>query len=584
MERKVRARSESAAFVLIVIASLVLANLMSLKVFGRVDLTKRQLFTLSDGTRRIVTGLQDQLTITVYFTANQPPPANDDERSLRDQLDEYRTVSRGRIKVVYVTPDNDERRRQADSAGCEKNPLQAVDQRQEQATIQEVYRCVTFEYRGSREKIAFLQPGIQGLEYELSSVIKNLSLPQADRERTIGFLGGHGELTPDEGMQYLPQVIEGLRLSYRTRTINLNGGENDVPSDIKGLIIMNPSQRITERELRKLDAYLMRGGAIAVFASGVNFPSTDQFSANGTVSEHHLNDWLQGYGFQIQGNVVLDLRATDAVVRLGRGRGRIKLVTWPEIASFTGGTPTAEDLRQQGGIDPSFAVTFRLPGFIATYPSEIRIDNARRASVGGTLKIFAQTGPHSILRTDNFNIDMREILQQGPGQFLNATQHGPYPVGVALEGEFRSAFAGRAATSDDGGSGDASVVLPTGGGNVPERANSRARIMVISSGNMFAMEHLQSILPMQGGMNAPNLQILPNTFDWLSQDLDLLAVRAKDTSDPAMRADVSDNAKKFFKYGSIVGLPFAVAILGFAVLSARRSRIKDLAKEFRSKA
>jgi ABC-type uncharacterized transport system involved in gliding motility auxiliary subunit len=581
MERKVRARSESAAFAGIIIASLVLLNLLSVKVFGRIDLTKRQLFTLSDGTKRIVNALQDQLTITVYFTPNQPPPANDDERTLRDQLDEYRSISRGRIKIVYVAPDNDERRRAADGAGCEKAPLQTVDQRQEQATIQEVYRCVAFEYRGAREKIAFLPPGVQGLEYELSSIIKNLSMPQSERERTIGFLGGHGELTPDEGLQYLPQLLEQSRLSYRTRTVNLNSGESDVPSDIKGLIIMNPNQRISERELRKLDAYLMRGGAVAIFAGGVNFPATEPANATGTEADHHLNDWLDGYGIHLQNNVILDLRATDAVVQFGRYRGRVRLVTWPEIASFTGGTPTPEMLREQGGVDPSFPATFRLPGFIATYPSEIRIDNARRTAAGGTFRVFAMTGPRSILRT-NLTIDIREILQQGPGQFTNATQHGPYPVGVALEGDFRSAFAGRAVGStEDGGAADASIALPIAG-NTPERANSRARLMVISSGNMFALDTLRTLVQISGGQS-PNLQLFPNTFDWLSQDMDLLAVRAKDTSDPQIRADVSDNAKKFFKWGSIGALPLAIAILGFAVLSARRSRIKDLAKEFGAK-
>lgn len=580
MERKVRARSESAAFVGIVIAALVLLNLLSLKAFGRVDLTKRQLFTLSDGTKRIVRGLQDQLTITVYFTPNQPPPANDDERTLRDQLDEYRSISNGRIKIVYVTPDNDERRRAADGAGCEKAPLQTVDQRQEQATIQEVYRCVAFEYRGSREKLAFLPPGVQGLEYELSSIIKNLSMPSADRERTIGFLGGHGELTPDEGLQYMPQLIEQMRLTYRTRTVNLNGGESDVPNDIKGLIIMNPNQRITERELRKIDAYLMRGGSVAVFAGGVNFPATDPANATGTEAEHHLNDWLDGYGIHLQNNVVLDLRATDAVVQFGRYRGRVRLVTWPEISSFTGGTPTPENLREQGGVDPSFPVTFRLPGFVATYPSEIRLDNARRSSVGGALRVFAMTGPRSILRT-NLTIDMREIMQQGPGQFTNAQQHGPYPVGVALEGDFRSAFAGRAPGAEDGGAGDASAA-PIAAGNTPERANSRARLMVISSGNMFALDTLRTLVQISGGQS-PNLLLFPNTFDWLSQDTDLLAVRAKDTSDPQIRADVSDKAKAFFKWGSIALLPLAIAIIGFAVLSARRSRIKDLAKEFSAK-
>ena len=94
----------------------------------------------------------------------------------------------------------------------------------------------------------------------------------------------------------MPQLIEQMRLTYRTRTVNLNGGESDVPSDIKGLIIMNPNQRISERELRKIDAYLMRGGSVAVFAGGVNFPATDPANATGTEADHHLNDWLDGDG------------------------------------------------------------------------------------------------------------------------------------------------------------------------------------------------------------------------------------------------------------------------------------------------
>ncbi|MDP3275154.1 MAG: Gldg family protein [Deltaproteobacteria bacterium] len=579
MERKVRARTESVAFVAIIIASLVLFNILSLKAFGRLDLTKRQIFTLSDGTRRIVRGLNDQLTITVYFTANQPPPANDDERFLHDQLDEYRNASGGRVRVVYVTPDTDDRRRQADAAGCVKAPLQSVDQRQEQATIQEVYRCVAFEYLGRRDKLEFLPPGVQGLEYEISSIIKNLALPEGERERTIGFLGGHGELTPEEGLQYMPQFIEQARLNYRTRTVNLNGGDNDVPTDIKGLIIMNPLQRISEREMRKLDAYLMRGGSVAIFGSGVNFPATDPGSATGTVSEHHLNDWLSEYGVSLQPNVILDLRATDAVVAFGRYRGRVRLVTWPEIASFSG-TPSAQDMLTQGGMDPRFPVTFRLPGFISTYPSEIRIDESKRRATGGELNVFARTGPNSILRTD-FNIDIRQILQQGPSQFQNAAQHGPYAVGVALQGPFRSAFAGRAETASNDAGAPAVVAANS---NVPQRSTDRARLMVISSGNMFALDTLRTLIQLSQGQPPANLAMLSNTFDWMSQDTDLLAVRAKDTSDPQIRADVSDKAKQFFKWGSIALLPAAIGVLGLAVLSARRARIKDLAKEFGPKA
>lgn len=583
MERKSRARTESFAFLATVAVALVLVNLLAMKYFVRWDLTKRQLYTLSEGTRRIVGSLRDQLTITVYFTPNQPPPANDDERFLRDQLDEYRVLGRGRINVRFVRPDNEQRRRDAENAGCIKAPLQAVNVREEQATIQEVYRCITFEYLGRRERIEFLPPGVQGLEYEISSIIKNISLPENQRERTIGFLTGHGELTPDDGMQYLSQVMEQERVNYRTRTVNLNNGENEVPADIKGLIIANPQRRIEERELRRLDAYLMRGGSIALFAGGVNFPSTDPTSALGSVAEHQLNDWLSGYGLRINNDVVLDTRSTDGVIRVGRQVARVRLVTWPVVAAMSG-TPSARDLQTQGGLDPAFPAVFRLPEFIAPYPSSITIDQAARNRAGGELTIFARTGPRSVARTSDFDLNIIEILQQGRQLFERATNHGPYIVGVALQGRFRSAFAGRGEGSSNSNNADAGVTGDAGAASAvaaitaPERATQNARLMVISSGSLFALDTLRIMAQLAGGQRPSNLSLLFNTFDWLSQDTDLLAVRAKDTSEPTLRADVSDTAKAMFKWGTIIVLPLAIGVLGVALMSARRSRRKEYGK------
>jgi ABC-2 type transport system permease protein len=310
----------------VVAVALVLVNILAIKYFARWDLTKRQLYTLSQGTRRIMQGLNDDLQITVFFTPNQPPPFAEDERFLRDQLDEYQSLARGHVHIRWVATDTDPTRREAEAAGCEKRPLQSVDTRQEQATLMEAYRCVTFEYLGRRDKVAFLSPGGAGLEYEISSIVRNLRWPD-NRERTIGFLGGHGEQTPEEGLQFLTQLMEQERVSYRVRTINLNNGENPVPSDIRGLIIANPTRRIDERELRQIDAYLMRGGSVAVFASGVNMTTPEPFEASGSAAEHHLNDLLDGYGLHLDTNVVLDIRASDAVIRRGRGGARVRLVT-----------------------------------------------------------------------------------------------------------------------------------------------------------------------------------------------------------------------------------------------------------------
>ncbi len=575
MERKSRAQTESFVFLAVVVVALVLVNVLAIRFFARWDLTKRQLYTLSDGTRRIVGGLHDQLTVTVYFTPNQPPPANDDERFLRDQLDEYRSISHGHVSVHFVATDTDARRHDADAAGCTKQALQSVDVNAQQAQVMEVYRCVSFEYLGRRDKIEFLPPGVQGLEYEISSIVKNLTTPEAQRERTIGFLTGHGELTPEEGMQFLPQVMEQERITYHTRAINLSNGDQAVPTDIKGLIIANPQRQLNDRELRRLDEYLMHGGSIALFAGGVNFGSTDPTQANGTASENHLNDWLDGYGIHINTDVVLDPRSTDASVRIGRQGGRVRLLTWPAITAISG-QPSESDLRTLGGLDPSFPAVFRLPEFVAPYPSSITLNSSARTTAGGTAQIFARSGPRSIQRTSDFDLNIIELLQRGRELFENASQHGPYTVGVSLSGRFRSAFAGHApAASADGGA----PAVPTNS-NVPERAEHDARLLVISAGNVFSLDTLRTLAQISGGARPANLTLLFNTFDWLSQDMDLLAVRAKDTSEPQLRADVSNGAKAAFQWGAILVLPLAIGAIGLAITSMRRKRRKDYNKVY----
>lgn len=582
MERKSRAFAESSMFITLVVVALVMVNFLSVRLFVRRDLTRRQLYSLSSGTTNVLDHLRDQLTIRVFFTPNQPPPANDDERFLRDQLEEYRAHGHGRIRVQYIATDNDARKREASELGCTENTLQAVNAQEDQATLQRVYRCVVFEYLGRREKIEFLPPGTTGLEYEISSIIKNISAPESERNRAIGFLGGHGELTPEEGLQYLEQLMTQERVPYRTRTVNLNNGENEVPADIKGLIIANPTRQISERELRRLDAYLMRGGGIAIFAGGLTFSSTDPTSANGTAAEHHLNDWLERYGLRIEGDAVLDPRSTDGVVRMGRQAGRVRLVTWPVIAA-TSAQPSESDMLSNGGLDPSFTSVFRLSEVITPYPSSLTVLDANRRTAGGTLRVFARTGPRAIRRTSDFDLNVIEILQQGRQLFENASAHGPYVVGAALQGPFASAYAGRAPTpaSGDGGTGDASAPsLSAAEQNVAERSTNQARLMVVSSGNVFALEPLRIMAQLSGGRPG-NLTFLFNTFDFLSQDTDLLAVRAKDTSDPQIRADVTQGRKNLFKWGCIVGLPLTIGIVGVALLSARRRRRAGRAAEFR---
>jgi ABC-type uncharacterized transport system involved in gliding motility auxiliary subunit len=558
MERRSQARVESGAFVFIVLAAVVLLNVLAVKVFHvRVDLTKRRLYSLSEGTKRTLGRLTDNLTVTVYWTPDQPPPANDDERLLREQLDEYTAAGRGRVEVRWVRADNDERKRQAENASCSKRILQTVREGQAQAV--EVYRCITFSYLRNNERIDFVNPGIEGLEYEVTSIIKKM----IDPERAIGFLTGHDEGIPDSAMPYLSRIMQEAHLGYTTRNVDLRGGEDDIPNDIKGLIINNPTRRIEERELRRINAYLMRGGAVAIFASGVNVTGTDT-RPTGANAEHNLGALLSGYGITLRQNLVIDARASDAIAEIDQGRARVRLFAFPAIA--------------EDGINQFHSALFRLPFIVTPFVSQIDVDRSRyceardeeegKSKCGDrpALMTLARTSDVSVTQQGTFELDAIDLIMRRQTIFGRGGSHGPYTVGVAVSGALRSAFSTDApAAGGDAGASGAPVPAPAAA-----TRDRPARLLVIGSGKMFGIDQLREIAPLQGAMPT-NIQMLFNTFDWLSQDSDLLAVRAKNVSEPEL-ATTSDTKKNLFKWGSILGLPTLVGVLGWFLMSLRARR------------
>ena len=67
----------------------VLINLVGATLFFRLDLTANNLYTISEGSREVVSTLSEPLTINVFFTKDLPAPHNNTERYLHDLLEEY---------------------------------------------------------------------------------------------------------------------------------------------------------------------------------------------------------------------------------------------------------------------------------------------------------------------------------------------------------------------------------------------------------------------------------------------------------------------------------------------------------------
>lgn len=93
--------------------------------------------------------------------------------------------------------------------------------------------------------------------------------------------------------------------------------------------------------------------------------------------------------------------------------------------------------------------------------------------------------------------------------------------------------------------------------------NSGARLIVVGNGMLVSDDMIQ---------RSPENQLFAlNAIDWLAQDDALIAIRAKNRRPPPL-AFSSEAVKQAVKYVNLIGLPLAIALIGFGHLVRRRRR------------
>jgi ABC-type uncharacterized transport system involved in gliding motility auxiliary subunit len=151
-QKQKRAATESIGFLLIVGGIMIVLNVIATYFdVGRIDLTKSRLFSLADGSARVVESLEDRMEITAYFTPDLPPPYNATERHVRDLLAEYRARSGGHLVVRFVHPETEEERRAAEQDGVQRIAHQKLEE--DSVSVVEGYRGLVIKYLGDKKTI-----------------------------------------------------------------------------------------------------------------------------------------------------------------------------------------------------------------------------------------------------------------------------------------------------------------------------------------------------------------------------------------------------------------------------------------------
>lgn len=547
-EQKKRVAAQTGLYVLVIAAIVVVANLLSSKLYKRQDVTMTERYTLSQGSGRLLSTLKQPIQVDAYVKRGLPQ-LDAFVSDLTDLLKEYEAAGKGKFKFTLIEANTDELRAQAKEAGLQEQPFVDPSQTSEdQAAVAQGYMGLVFKYESEKTVIPFLSPQNQdGLEFWITNKIREIRDKADDIKHRIGVITDKDELKLDDanlvpkqgrsqGAPTMKSIVEQNFPFYKIEDVKLSE-TSPIDKDLVGLIITQPRKDYTDKELRRIDEFMMLGGkALVVYASAVTMKPQDP-TMTATLDTHNLDKLLSGYGIQMDKDAVLDFGAQFRLpVRTANGVGWIRDPGIIHVAA-----DSRFDEGDEKSIDMSFPPFFRLEELTFPFASSLKLLRDKQPA-DVKLAAVARTTPQTSVDKSS-TVDLKLKTDWSPKPPLQSEIIAAY-----AQGKLKSAFAS---------SPDPSI-------KVAERAPSDSRVLVVSSslflsnpfayagngpdlGGQFAMfgnvggdENLLRIAQPYIEYLTNTIISFKNTLDWLSGDSDLVAASAKLIGDPHLvYADVS---------------------------------------------
>jgi len=499
MNQRSRKATESVAFLAVIAVTVVLLNALGVFVFGRIDATANHLFSLSTGSKRVVEGLDDELAITAYFTKDLPPPFNATERYVRDLLDEYEAAGKGKVKVKFVNPDSDDVRSEAEAEGVQRVAHQKIEN--DAVQVVEGYRGLVFSYLGERRAIPAVS-GTEGLEYDITQTLKQLT----GEKLKLGLLGGHEGPTLEKGLSTLKSFLP----TYDVVTVD---AKQPIDDKLKALLVVAPENALSDDELRNVDAYVMKGGNLGVFGGSVKIKQ-EQSELSASAADSGVNRLLEKWGVKLQSEIVADAQCGQAPYRTNLG---ISVpVAYPPV-------PVVSFDEAQS----SHPIAYKLEQLFLPFGVALTLNDELRSDKEVTTSVLGRTSKNSwVIEGDNVDLKPRH-----PRDWTMSKKRGPFPVAVAIEGKLPSAFRAEAVSSAEG----AAPSGPRG----PERAQNAVHVFVSGASGFLRDEFLPPARPGQQQELNATISFGLNVIDWLAQEDELIAIRAKSIDEPLVEIPAS---------------------------------------------
>jgi len=321
-----RRATGGAVGLLLLVVIIVAVNVMLSNISARLDLTGEKLYTLSDGTRSVLSKLEAPVTLKFFFNSSAPEiPVHlkNYARRVEDLLHEYRVAADGQILVEKYDPE-------PDSDAEEWAQRYGVSGQQIRMFGPALHLGLVAVSGDNEDVIPVLDPGAQELlEYHITRLIHNVVHPEKpvlgvmSSLPVLGFQPQQFAMPGQAQPRPIPAWIafQELQQDYQLRYIDTTA--ENIGDDVQALIIVHPKD-LPDNTLYAIDQFLLRGGRLLVFldpfsvadteASAEPFARPDNKSGLGVL----LSAWGIGYD---PGKILADLKA---VTRIRASASRIE--------------------------------------------------------------------------------------------------------------------------------------------------------------------------------------------------------------------------------------------------------------------
>jgi gliding-associated putative ABC transporter substrate-binding component GldG len=495
-------------------------------------------------------------------------------------LAEYKAYGGKKLRISWVDPAESENSRQeARSMGINEMQVQTIEK--DKAQVVNGYLGIAVLFADRKEVLPFVQ-NLQNFEYDLTLAIMKVSRPTTP---SVGILKVDTlQALPEQILRQIPKdkqqeertevkfapLFEKLKDNYNVVTVDNIAKGTAIDSTLKALVIPGAAP-FSDRSLFEIDQYFMKGGKLIVLASGMKVEMNSYYGPMAVNVDSKLLDMLQFYGVKVNHDMVVDASC-----------GQVQIPQ--KIGPFTGyvAVPYPYFVRiGSEGFNRSNPAVTPLSEVVMPWPSSLSLlvdqaSDTRNVQKPNSAASSSQSGVKAtvLAHSSKKSWTVSGYVDLNPQQNWQPTSPStmkPSTLAAHLTGSFKSYFAGKTVPPVNQNAPKDSlskiVLQPSEDANrTIIQSNSNGHLVVVANADFVSAQN-----------SAPgNILMVMNLVDWLSQDENLIAIRARALKDRTIDADLlkKDSAMpNIVRFINIITMPLLVIIAGIVIFLRRRETI-----------